>query len=225
VTLSLLPSLVEQVIGGAETVFTLCLVIFAVGVAVGSGLAARASHFRPNLAVVPIGGFIMAAFTLALAWSASGVTKGSHLSPLEFAASAEGLRIMIELFGIAVGGGMFVVPSFAAVQAWAPPERRARVIAAVNVISAAFIVVSGVVVAVLQQIGLSLVALFALLGAATLVATVMVVKTWGKEGVRDLGGFIFKLLFRVEVRGLENLPPAGTRMVIAPNHVSLLDGP
>ena len=32
-------------------------------------------------------------------------------------------------------------------------------------------------------------------------------------------------IFRVEVRGLENLPPAGTRIVIAPNHVSLIDGP
>ena len=50
-------------------------------------------------------------------------------------------------------------------------------------------------------------------------------KTWGNEGVRDLGGFVFKLLFRVEVRGLENIPPAGTRMIITPNHVSLLDGP
>jgi len=225
VALSLLPSLVEQVVGGAETVFTLCLMVFAVGVAVGSGLAARASHVRPNLAVVPIGGFIMSLFMLALAWTAYGVTKGANIPPFAFAASAAGFHILVELFGIAVGGGMFVVPSFAAVQAWAAPERRARVIAAVNVISAAFIVVSGVAVAALQLIGLGVAAIFAWLGVLTLVATGMVMKTWGKEGVRDLGGFIFKLLFRVEVRGLENLPPAGMRLVIAPNHVSLLDGP
>ncbi|MDU6255611.1 MAG: 1-acyl-sn-glycerol-3-phosphate acyltransferase, partial [Staphylococcus warneri] len=36
---------------------------------------------------------------------------------------------------------------------------------------------------------------------------------------------LFRALFRTEVRGLENLPPAGTRMLIAPNHVSLIDGP
>jgi acyl-[acyl-carrier-protein]-phospholipid O-acyltransferase/long-chain-fatty-acid--[acyl-carrier-protein] ligase len=52
-----------------------------------------------------------------------------------------------------------------------------------------------------------------------------VLATWGKEGVRDLGGLVFRALFRVEVRGLENLPAAGTRMLIAPNHVSLIDGP
>jgi acyl-[acyl-carrier-protein]-phospholipid O-acyltransferase / long-chain-fatty-acid--[acyl-carrier-protein] ligase len=225
VALSLLPSLVEKVVGGVETVFTLCLMVFAIGVAVGSGLAARASQVRPNLAVVPIGGFIMSLFMLALAWSAYGVTRGSNISPLAFAASANGFHILIDLFGIAVGGGMFVVPSFAAVQAWAAPERRARVIAAVNVISAAFIVVSGVAVAGLQLIGLSIAVIFALLGALTLIVTGLVMKTWGREGVRDVGGFIFKLLFRVEIRGLENLPQPGTRMIIAPNHVSLLDGP
>ena len=42
---------------------------------------------------------------------------------------------------------------------------------------------------------------------------------------RDFGALLFRALFRTEVRGLENLPPPGTRMVIAPNHVSLVDGP
>jgi acyl-[acyl-carrier-protein]-phospholipid O-acyltransferase / long-chain-fatty-acid--[acyl-carrier-protein] ligase len=225
VALSLLPTLVEKVVGGVETVFTLCLMVFAIGVAVGSGLAARASHARPNLAVVPIGGFVMALFLLALAWSAHGVARGTDIAPLAFATSANGLHILIDLFGIAIGGGMFVVPSFAAVQAWAAADRRARVIAAVNVVSAAFIVVSGVAVALLQLLGLGVAAIFALLGVATLIVTGLVIKTWGREGVRDVGGLIFKLLFRVEVRGLENIPAAGTRMVIAPNHVSLLDGP
>ena len=225
VALSLLPSLVKEVVGGTETVITVCLMVFAIGVAVGSGLAARASHVRPNLALVPIGGFVMALFLLALAWSVHGVTKGLNVPPGTFALSASGLHILVDLFGIAVGGGMFVVPSFAAVQLWAAPDRRARVIAAVNVISAAFIVVSGLAVAGLQLCGFGVMALFALLGALTLIVTGLVMKTWGREGVRDLGSFIFKALFRVEVRGIENLPPAGTRMVIAPNHVSLLDGP
>ena len=34
-----------------------------------------------------------------------------------------------------------------------------------------------------------------------------------------------KFFFRLEVTGLENIPAAGQRVVLAPNHVSLLDGP
>jgi acyl-[acyl-carrier-protein]-phospholipid O-acyltransferase/long-chain-fatty-acid--[acyl-carrier-protein] ligase len=225
VALSLLPSLVKSVVGGTQGVVTLCLMVFAIGVAVGSILAARASHLRPNLALVPIGGLLMGAFCLALAWTICGAAPATEVSPRAFLASASGLRILFDLFGVAVGGGLFVVPSFAAVQGWAAPERRARVIAAGNVISAGFIVGSGAVVAGLQYEGVGVAVIFALLGALTLGVAGLVMKTWGREGVRDVGGFLFKALFRVEVRGIENLPAAGTRLVIAPNHVSLLDGP
>ena len=43
--------------------------------------------------------------------------------------------------------------------------------------------------------------------------------------LRSMAGFAFRTLFRTEIRGLENLPPPGTPTLIAPNHVSLLDGP
>ena len=44
--------------------------------------------------------------------------------------SALGLRVMIDLAGLAIAGGLYIVPAFAAVQAWAGADRRARVIAA-----------------------------------------------------------------------------------------------
>ena len=54
---------------------------------------------------------------------------------------------MIDLAGLAIAGGLFIVPTFAAVQAWAGADRRARVIAAVNVLNAAFMVGGTIVVA------------------------------------------------------------------------------
>ena len=225
VTLSLLPPVVTQVIGGTENVNTLCMLVFAIGVAIGSILAARLSHVRPNLALVPLGGVIMGICCLALAGSLIGVVKGDDVSALAFATSYKGLVVMAEFAGIAIGGGFFVVPSFAAVQSWAPADKRARVIAVNNVISAAFIVGASVLLAVLQGGGVNNSWLFAMLGLGNLVVTYLVLRTWGREGVRDFGGFVFKMLFRVEVRGVENIPALGQRMIFAPNHVSLLDGP
>ncbi len=37
--------------------------------------------------------------------------------------------------------------------------------------------------------------------------------------------FLFKMFYRLEVKGIENLPEEGDASIIAPNHVSLLDGP
>ncbi len=225
VALSLLPSIFKDSIGGSEYVVTLALMVFAIGVAVGSLLAARLSHARPNLALVPLGGLVMGLSCLALAVSLFDMTKGVSVSPSEFAFSLSGVKTLLALAGVAIGGGLYVVPSFAAVQAWAPADKRARVIAGNNVINAAFIVVSSVVVGLMQYLGEGNSTLFALLGIGNLIVAFLVLRTWGREGVREFGGFIFKSLFRVEVRGADNIPSNGERMIIAPNHVSLLDGP
>ena len=78
--------------------------------------------------------------------------------------SCRGIRMAIDLAGLAIAGGLFIVPAFAAVQAWAGADRRARVIAAVNVLNAAFMVGGTLVVALLQAAGVTTPMLFLLLG-------------------------------------------------------------
>jgi acyl-[acyl-carrier-protein]-phospholipid O-acyltransferase / long-chain-fatty-acid--[acyl-carrier-protein] ligase len=225
IVLSLLPALVKDVVGGTEGVVTLCLAVFAIGIAIGSLFAASLSHVRPNLALVPIGAIIMGFAGLDLAWAIGATTKGQDIVAVDFATSFAGLRMLIDFVAFAFGGGLFVVPSFAAVQAWSAPSERARIIAAGNVLQAAFMVAGSLFVALLQAAGLHVGWIFFGLGIASFGAVWFVLTKWGKEGVRDFGGLLFRALFRTEVRGLENLPPAGTRMLIAPNHVSLIDGP
>ena len=67
VALSLLPALVKTSLGGSEGVVTPCLAVFTVGIAIGSALAAGASHGRPNLALVPLGALLMGVFALVIA--------------------------------------------------------------------------------------------------------------------------------------------------------------
>jgi acyl-[acyl-carrier-protein]-phospholipid O-acyltransferase/long-chain-fatty-acid--[acyl-carrier-protein] ligase len=225
VVLSLLPALIKDIVGGSEGVVTLCLAVFAIGIAAGSLFAAQLSHVRPNLALVPIGAIVMGIVGLDLALAIGTTTTGNGIPPLSFATSSGGLHMLIDFAVFAFGGGLFVVPSFAAVQAWSAPSERARVIAAGNVLQAAFMVVGSLFVAALQGAGLPIAWIFFGLAVASFGAVWFVLSKWGKEGVRDFGSLLFRALFRVEVRGLENLPPPGTRMLIAPNHVSLVDGP
>jgi acyl-[acyl-carrier-protein]-phospholipid O-acyltransferase / long-chain-fatty-acid--[acyl-carrier-protein] ligase len=225
VVLSLLPAVIKDGIGGTEGVVTLCLATFAIGIAAGSVFAAHLSHARPNLALVPIGGIVMGLVGLDLAWAIGHAAHGSEVDPSSFARSVDGVRMLAGFFVFAFGGGLFVVPSFAAVQAWSAPSERARVIAAGNVLQAGFMVVGSLIVALVQGMGLAVTWIFFGLAIATFAMVWFVLATWGKEGVRDFGTLLFRALFRVEVRGLENLPAAGTRMLIAPNHVSLIDGP
>src|SRR5262249_19427294 len=136
VVLSLLPALIKGSVGGTEGVVTLYLAIFAIGIAAGSLFAAHLSHVRPNLALVPIGAIVMGVIGLDLAWAIGHATPGSDISPSAFASSFAGLRMLADFVIFAFGGGLFVVPAFAAVQAWSAPSERARVIAAGNILQA-----------------------------------------------------------------------------------------
>ncbi|HSR82438.1 MAG TPA: MFS transporter, partial [Hyphomicrobiaceae bacterium] len=69
VALALLPTLIKTRVNGSEDVVTMCLAVFTIGIAVGSGLAARASHGQPNLGLVPLGAALMGLFALAIAWA------------------------------------------------------------------------------------------------------------------------------------------------------------
>jgi acyl-[acyl-carrier-protein]-phospholipid O-acyltransferase/long-chain-fatty-acid--[acyl-carrier-protein] ligase len=193
VALSLLPALVRDVIGGSEGVVTLGLTTFVIGIATGSVLAARASHGTPNLALVPHGAAIMGIASLVLAGLAAITDPASSpVGPGDLIATPRGLALLASLLTLATAGGLYIVPSFAAVQAWSPPERRARVIAAVNVMNAAYMVVSGGIVAALQAAGFGVSVLFAALAALTFAFMVSVLRAWFAEIARASAGAMTK---------------------------------
>jgi acyl-[acyl-carrier-protein]-phospholipid O-acyltransferase/long-chain-fatty-acid--[acyl-carrier-protein] ligase len=182
VALSLLPPLVKDHIGGNEDVVTLCLATFVLGIAAGSTLAARASHGKPNLTLVPLGAGLMGTFALAIAGFASLLPAGTGgVGPAAVLGSGTGLALLGGLCGLAVAGGLFIVPAFAAVQAWAPQEARARVIAAINVMNAAYMVAAGAIVAGLSAVGMGLALQFAVLGVLSIAVLFYVMRAWGVE--------------------------------------------
>jgi acyl-[acyl-carrier-protein]-phospholipid O-acyltransferase/long-chain-fatty-acid--[acyl-carrier-protein] ligase len=167
VAMALLPGLVKTGLGGDEGVVTAFLAVFAVAIALGSGLAAWLVHGRVALLPVAIGGGLMALACLALALTLLLASAGPG------ATVAAGAALAL----LAVGGGLFIVPSFAAVQVWSDEERRARVVAGVNILNAGWMVAGAAGLALLQALGLGLQALFGLLGFLNLLMTALVLRT------------------------------------------------
>ena len=173
-----------------------------------------------------VGAVLIGLFTLDLAWTASAVTPASSLMDIwAYFRSPHSWRIAVDLAGLAIAGGLFIVPVFTAVQVWAGTDRRARVVAAVNVLNAAFMVVGQIAFAVLAKLGLGIPLLFALLGAANFVVAVAIGFTMPASWLNDFLSIVFRAFFRLEVKGLENIDKAGHNAIIALNHISFLDAP
>jgi acyl-[acyl-carrier-protein]-phospholipid O-acyltransferase/long-chain-fatty-acid--[acyl-carrier-protein] ligase len=225
VAVGLLVPLVKNVLGGTEEVGETCLAVFSVSIAIGSGLAAWLAAGRIILLPTVIGAFLLGVFAIDLGWSTAGAAPIPGLTGYwSLFTSGRGIHIAVDLAGLAIAGGLFIVPTFAAVQAWAGADRRARVVAAVNVLNAAFIVGGTLLVAALQgATGLGTPGVFILLGIASLGVTVAVGRTMPASALSDALSIIYRALFRIEVKGLENLHKAGPNVIIALNHVSFLD--
>ena len=134
VVLSLLPPLVMRTLDGAETVVTVFLAVFAVAIAVGSGLASWFSAGRIILLPTAVGALLIGLFAFDLGLALVRLPPADTTTALTvsvFFARTIAWHAVIDLGMLAVAGGLMIVPSFAAIQAWAPPERRARIVAAV----------------------------------------------------------------------------------------------
>src|SRR6201988_2054251 len=174
---SLMPPLVKSILGATEEVVTAFLAVFSISIAIGSGLAAWLSHGRIVLWPTISGPGLVGLFALELGWSAYGPAATAPAGVWQVFTSWKGLNVAIDLAGLAIAGGLFIVPSFAAVQNWAGADKRARVIAACNVLNAAFIVGGTLVVAALQGYGVTLAQLFLLIGIANLIVTALIWRT------------------------------------------------
>jgi acyl-[acyl-carrier-protein]-phospholipid O-acyltransferase/long-chain-fatty-acid--[acyl-carrier-protein] ligase len=182
VALSLLPPLVKLQIGGDEDTVTAYLVIFSVAVGIGSALAAMIARGRIVLRTTLAGAVLLGLFALDLGIAMRGVVPSiESRGPAEVFTSLIGVWAAVDLFGLAVAGGLYIVPVFAAVQAWAGPEFRARTIAAVNVLNAAFMAGATIMVAAMQHFGATLPMLFIGLGVAGLAVAAVIWKTMPRD--------------------------------------------
>jgi acyl-[acyl-carrier-protein]-phospholipid O-acyltransferase/long-chain-fatty-acid--[acyl-carrier-protein] ligase len=177
IVLSLLPPLVKSVIGGDDSVITAFLAVFAVAIGVGSALASWFARGRIVLFPTLLAAVLLGLFALDLAWATWDAAPVAAIGLADVFRSAHGLRIAIDLAGLAIAGGLFIVPAFSAVQAWAGADRRARIVAAVNVLNAAFMTVAGVGVALLQEAGVTLSSLFLAIGVANFAVAIAIART------------------------------------------------
>lgn len=227
VYLAQVPTFTKELIGANEEVVTFFLTLFSVGIGVGSMLAARLTRGRTSTVPVPFGAIGMAIFAIDLFFATRAMPPAGPtlIGVLGFLGSFEGWRITFDLFAIALSGGLFVVPLFAAVQAWAEESRRARVIAAINIINAGFMVASALITLALQSAGFDVAQIFLMIGIANVAVAVYVVRLLPDEALLGLTRVLFRTLYRVETEGRHHLDQAGDRAVIVVNHLSLLDAP
>lgn len=222
------PTYAKDYLHSDETVVTLLLTLFSIGIGVGSVLCEKLLKGRVQLTYVPLAAIGMALFGVDLYFAtghaASHVVEGAAaVTAGSFAATAGGLRVMADLFLIAVCGGMFVVPLYAMVQQRAQGSMLARTIAGLNVMNSLFMVVSAIVCVVLVQMSFTIPAIFLVMALCNVLTAFYIITLLPDDLMRSVIRGILSWAYDVEIKGLENFDAAGKRVLIVANHTSFLD--
>ena len=221
--LTQIPSLTRNVLGGSESLVTLLLCCFTIGVAIGSLLCGRLSGGRVELGLVPIGAAGLTVVGILLA-----TTTGSYQPPAEatiaaFWANDGALGILVNLTLIGIFGGFFIVPLYSMMQERSDPEIRARIIAVNNVFNALFMVVAAVLgIVFLNVLDATIPQFFLIIALMNAAVAIFVFNRVPEFAMRLLIWLLSHTMYRVKHQGLEKIPAEGAA-IIACNHVSYVD--
>ena len=166
------PPMVKNALGGDKSVATLFTAFFSVGVALGSIIINVILKGKVSAKYSPISVIGMGVFVLLLWWAVRG---WHHLGPdlinwKQFLGSSQGDLIIVALFGIAITGGMFVVPLYAFLTTTVSKSQTSRTVAANNIVNSGAMVMGALLYTVLAMAGVRTVDTLLLVAAACVIS-------------------------------------------------------
>lgn len=162
------PPLAKNVLGADKEVASLFLAIFSIGIAIGSVAINRllkgqvSARYAPA-SVIVMGFFVVAFHIVCRNWHVIGAGELYNIGG--FVAHPDAIPLLLSLLGIAVAGGMFVVPLYAFLTTTVPKDQTARTVAANNIVNSGAMVVGSLIALGLSAAGVTIVNQL-LLGAA-----------------------------------------------------------
>lgn len=222
VFLAQIPNYTQFSLGGDETVTTLILAAFSVGVGVGSILCSKLSAGRVEPGIVPIGAFGLSLFTLDLYRGHSDAQNSGTLSASEFLANWSGIHALLDIVLIGLCGGIFTVPLYAMVQSRTKPSHLSRVVSGGNILNAFFMVVSGIYAILLLSSGLSIPQLFQVTAIINIAIACYIFTKVPEFIFRTIVWMLMRTLYRVRCRNIDRIPLHDPCVIVA-NHVSFVD--
>ena len=216
------PNLSRNVLLGSEHVVTLLLVVFSVGVGVGSLLCERLSGHKIEIGLVPFGSIGLTIFGIDLWWSTAHAPAHAAVGAMEFARDPAHWRILADLALVGVFGGIYSVPLYALVQSRSDAASRSRTIAGNNILNALFIIAAAALAIGLFQLGFTIPQVFLATALLNAVVALYIYTLVPEFLMRFMAWLLIHTVYRVDKHGIDRIPAEGPAVIVC-NHVSYVD--
>ncbi len=169
----------KNVMGGTETVATLFLTGFSVGIAAGSLAVGRWLKGRISTRLCGAAAVAMALGSADL-WLSVPAVGHAPKDVAQFFATTAGWRVLADLVLVATAGGIFSVPLYAVLQTAGAANMRASAIAANNIINSLFQVSAVLAAGAAVGAGLGVVPVLAISGLTALLLLPLLARLRGE---------------------------------------------
>lgn len=222
VFLSQFPSFAKETLHGNAQVASLLLIVFSIGIGVGSLLCEVLSRRHVEIGLVPLGAIGMSLFAIDLYFATHALPAASNLGLGEFLAAPAHWRVLADLALLSLFAGLYSVPMYALIQLRSQPTHRARIIAANNILNALFMIASSVLAGALLGAGFSIPQIFLFTGLANAVVAFYIFMLLPEYLLRFVAWVMSRIVYRFKVTGDDNIPVQGAAILVC-NHVSFID--
>lgn len=222
VFLSQFPSFAKEVLHGNEQVASLLLVVFSVGIGIGSLLCEVLGRRQVEIGLVPLGAIGMSVFAIDLYSAARGLPAVPEMGVGAFMAQPAHWRVMADLGLLSMFAGLYSVPMYALIQLRSQPTHRARIIAANNILNALFMIASSVLAGALLGAGFTIPQIFLFTGIANAVVAFYIFMLVPEYFLRFISWVLSNFIYRFRIRGDAHIPTEGAAVLVC-NHVSFID--
>ena len=216
------PNLSRNILAGDEHVVTLLLVVFSLGIGVGSLLCERLSGHKIEIGLVPFGSIGMTLFAVDLYFVLAAHIQDAPVALGQFVREFGHWRILADLLLIGMFGSFYIVPLYALVQSRSEASHRSRIIAGNNILNALFIVVAAAIAIALFKAGFTIPQLFLVTAALNAAVAIYIYTLVPEFLMRFIVWLLIHSVYRLEKSGLENIPESGPAVLVC-NHVSFVD--
>ena len=210
----------------SNTVITFFLILFSVGVALGSLACEKIIKEEININHIPLAALALGVCFYSLYRLTNNYPNIDDVVGFLnfFSERPHAVGISLSLFLLAFFGGLYIVPLNALMQAKAPKAYTATVIGGNNIMNALGMALISVLAAVLLALGITIPQLFLLVSIASVAIFFYICKLLPDALLRSILQGLLGLLFRIHLEGVQNFKKAGPRILLVANHTSLLDG-
>ena len=216
VFLSQYPNMARELLHGDAQVASLLLIVFSIGLGLGSLLCEMLNRRHVEIGLVPLGAIGMTVFCVDLYFALGTIPNAPEMGFSAFIQVRQNWRVIADFGLVSLFTGIFSVPMYALIQLRSPSTHRARVVAANNILNALFMIASSLIAGAFLGAGIGLGTIILLTGVANAVVASFIFWLLPEYPARSLAWLTTRLRGNLAVQGTLGAPLEQAAALICP---------